>query len=167
MHVWFREEEQEMLQQMKDLFGDEEKKQEATTPREKKGLKRLNAAAVLAHKKLLVMNGQAEGKQCKTCVHLVRKELSATYFKCNKFKNTAGPGTDWRVSWQACGLYEEDFCKGCGCHLTDCCCVKPKKEKPKKFSIKTFKTMCKHNNGSIPNTEGTGTMCVTCGEPTT
>jgi hypothetical protein len=47
-----------------------------------------------------------EGTKCKTCVHLVVRQFANRYFKCRKRKMTSGPGTDHRVGWNACGLYE-------------------------------------------------------------
>ncbi len=51
--------------------------------------------------------GQIEGAYCQTCVHLVRREFSKTYFKCGLTKMTGGPATDWRAKWSACGRYDE------------------------------------------------------------
>ncbi len=44
---------------------------------------------------------------CKTCRHLFCHGHTRNYYKCRKSKITRGAGTDWRVSWPACGLYEE------------------------------------------------------------
>lgn len=47
-----------------------------------------------------------ETARCQTCVHLYRKLYDKTYYKCDQFADTNGPGTDWRVGWPACGKYE-------------------------------------------------------------
>lgn len=54
-------------------------------------------------------HGVAEqGRKCGGCVHLAQRGGTAgTYFKCLKYgKLTHGPGTDWRLKWQGCGLWE-------------------------------------------------------------
>ena len=48
-----------------------------------------------------------EGKRCKTCKYLIKKQYSNTYYKCHFRGNTNGPGTDHRINWQACSYYEE------------------------------------------------------------
>ena len=55
-------------------------------------------------------HGQAEGRTCGNCQHLVRGEYNTqTYFKCKNYTPwTHGPGTDWRKKWNACGLYKEN-----------------------------------------------------------
>jgi len=53
------------------------------------------------------MYGVKRGFYCQNCQHLLRTGNNRTYFKCNKFAITAGPGTDWRAGWTACKLYEE------------------------------------------------------------
>lgn len=49
-----------------------------------------------------------EGVRCKTCRFLFWHGYGdRRYYKCEKRKLTFGPGTDHRVRWNACGLYEE------------------------------------------------------------
>jgi hypothetical protein len=48
-----------------------------------------------------------EGKRCKHCKHLVVKRYANKYFKCAHRPNTNGPGTDHRVNWAACWLFED------------------------------------------------------------
>lgn len=43
---------------------------------------------------------------CGQCKHLVARKFGRTYYKCDLTRQTAGPGTDWRVSWEACGKFE-------------------------------------------------------------
>jgi hypothetical protein len=47
-----------------------------------------------------------ETRFCGECAHFVRHEHSRTYFKCGKFAQTCGPGTDWRSNWPACGMFK-------------------------------------------------------------
>jgi hypothetical protein len=49
-----------------------------------------------------------EGKQCKTCAHLVCiRPGQNRYYKCEMRGITHGPGTDHRVGWEACVMYRE------------------------------------------------------------
>jgi hypothetical protein len=45
-----------------------------------------------------------DGETCKTCEHLVRKQMAKTYLKCglNRAKWTGGGGTDVRAGDPAC-----------------------------------------------------------------
>ena len=47
-----------------------------------------------------------EGGTCNTCTHHVESRYAKTYHKCD-LNMTGGPGTDIRVSWPACTLYQE------------------------------------------------------------
>lgn len=49
-----------------------------------------------------------EGKTCKTCAHLVRRDYAKTYYKCDKRSMSRSEATDHRVGWRACGKYEEE-----------------------------------------------------------
>jgi hypothetical protein len=69
---------------------------EATRLKEAKGL----AAMHLAH-------GRVDDKHCGDCAHLYAKRYADVYFKCEKYGDTNGPGTDWRKKWTACGLFVE------------------------------------------------------------
>lgn len=51
--------------------------------------------------------GQVEGAYCRTCVDLVRRQFSKTYFKCDLTKMTGEPVTLWRAKWSASGRYGE------------------------------------------------------------
>ena len=85
---------------MKDLFGEE------TTPTNEphKGLRK----AEFQHKQLISINGIAEGKSCRNCVHLIRKDdYSKVYLKCAYASDSNCQATDWRAKWQACGLFQQ------------------------------------------------------------
>lgn len=47
-----------------------------------------------------------EGRKCKDCSHLYRKQMSKVYIKCDLRENTNGPGTDHRAGWTACARFE-------------------------------------------------------------
>jgi len=55
--------------------------------------------------------GKTDGKFCKTCDHLISSKgtmyMDRVVFKCTKSKMSHGAATDWRVGWDACGLYVE------------------------------------------------------------
>ena len=50
--------------------------------------------------------GVTEGERCGTCAHLYMRQFNHRYYKCSMAKQSNGPATDWRVSWQACGKWE-------------------------------------------------------------
>ena len=43
--------------------------------------------------------------RCKTCSHLVRHEYNRNYYKCELYGESSSEATDWKVSYQACGMY--------------------------------------------------------------
>jgi hypothetical protein len=47
-----------------------------------------------------------EGTTCGTCRYLYRKKWGGTYFKCELYGDSNGPGTDFRKKWQSCRKYE-------------------------------------------------------------
>ena len=51
--------------------------------------------------------------KCKKCRFLCYKERTKRYYKCEKRGITAGEGTDHRVNWLSCKLYEEIKCETC------------------------------------------------------
>lgn len=53
------------------------------------------------------MYGHDPTHTCGQCKHLITKRYAGTYFKCELTKQSNGPGTDWRKSWEACGRFEE------------------------------------------------------------
>lgn len=51
--------------------------------------------------------GITDGEECKGCIHFDRYILNRPRFhKCEVRGITAGAGTDHRVHWPACGLFE-------------------------------------------------------------
>lgn len=55
-----------------------------------------------------------EGATCKSCGHLYAHCYRRTYYKCDLRKDTAGPGSDHRVGWRACGKWQEGEGHGLG-----------------------------------------------------
>jgi hypothetical protein len=49
--------------------------------------------------------GVSLGNICGDCMHFHRYQQSTRWQKCDLTRQTAGPGTDWRVNWTACGRY--------------------------------------------------------------
>lgn len=47
------------------------------------------------------------GCKCKHCIHLRNYQYRRTYYKCELYGTTGGAATDWKVSWLACGKFEE------------------------------------------------------------
>lgn len=48
-------------------------------------------------------HGRTEGQKCGTCEHLLRDG----YFKCRLYGVSMSAATDWRLKWEACGLWKE------------------------------------------------------------
>lgn len=48
-------------------------------------------------------------RTCKGCLHLIRYDSWAGrhYFKCKAYGESNSEATDWRVSYTACGLYNQ------------------------------------------------------------
>jgi len=53
--------------------------------------------------------GTTQGKTCGQCAHLFDNNAGNRhhYYKCQWQLFTAGPSTDWRTRWPACGKFEE------------------------------------------------------------
>ena len=94
---------------MIDLFGN------VSTPQEgrKQASKRIrmetrNADGSWKINPLHGFYGVLEGKKCKNCSHMYAKLFAKKYLKCDLRNNTAGPSSDHRANWTACGKYMED-----------------------------------------------------------
>lgn len=59
--------------------------------------------------RMLARHGRdPHGRSCGDCAHFVRANRDTAahgYWKCLEYGVTGGAGTDWRVSWPACGLF--------------------------------------------------------------
>lgn len=53
------------------------------------------------------MYGRDPEHRCGQCGHLIARHYDKVYYKCDLTRQTAGPGTDWRKSWEACSRFEE------------------------------------------------------------
>lgn len=49
-----------------------------------------------------------EGAKCGSCVHLFVRSFAKNYYKCDLRRDGAGPASDHRVRWPACGAYEPE-----------------------------------------------------------
>lgn len=47
--------------------------------------------------------------QCKDCPHFIRKVWDRTFNKCTVYGDSNSAATDWRLSYQACGLIDKPF----------------------------------------------------------
>lgn len=56
---------------------------------------------------MVVRFGKHPNAKCKTCRFLFVKRYDKSYYKCINRGNTNGSGTDHRVRWDACSLYQE------------------------------------------------------------
>ncbi len=66
------------------------------------GLQRHNAAS---NRHPMGMDFAANDETCGTCTHSFKSDR---WWKCRKCDHTFGPGTDIRVGWPACILWEDD-----------------------------------------------------------
>jgi hypothetical protein len=59
------------------------------------------------NQEMIGSHGARTGFKCGGCAHIFRKKHNAgEYFKCDRHGDTDGPGTDHRLYWPACGLFE-------------------------------------------------------------
>ena len=57
--------------------------------------------------------GTCEGVQCKGCRHLISGEWhDRRYHKCELYGLSHSEATDWRLSYQACGMYNMHVKRG-------------------------------------------------------
>lgn len=52
--------------------------------------------------------GCFDGAKCKNCPHLdayANYDETRYWYKCHMYGVTSGPGTDWRVGYDACGAF--------------------------------------------------------------
>ena len=61
--------------------------------------------------KMHLLYGKHEGQVCRDCVNLISHKFDNTYYKCKLYGDSAGPGTDWRVRYPACGKFEQRAAK--------------------------------------------------------
>lgn len=52
--------------------------------------------------------GTFSGVKCRTCPHLdahSNGDCTRVWYKCKMYGDSCGPGTDWRVGYDACGAF--------------------------------------------------------------
>ena len=60
--------------------------------------------------KMQELFGTMPGKKCKDCDHLWKVQKRGTRcFKCDVYGDTSSEATDWRMKWDACGLWNKDY----------------------------------------------------------
>lgn len=52
--------------------------------------------------------GIGTGK-CENCPHLIKKFWNKTYYKCRAYGESNAVSTDWKKSYDACGLIDKPF----------------------------------------------------------
>lgn len=69
-----------------------------------------NQPIYLSPNPMVMLHGRGpEGVKCKSCQYLYRKPYHGKhYYKCEKHGDTKGAGTDMRVGWEACKLYQPE-----------------------------------------------------------
>ena len=60
--------------------------------------------------KMHFLYGKTPGEKCKDCFHLIGGVNE--YRKCEIYGISASASTDWRLSWDACGLWNKPRPKG-------------------------------------------------------
>jgi hypothetical protein len=68
----------------------------------------VEAALPLRIRQMWQMYSKDEAHKCGQCVFLERYKQGGHWMKCGKSKQTGGTGTDWRSSWPACGLFQQE-----------------------------------------------------------
>ena len=53
--------------------------------------------------------GKDYAHKCRDCCNLIRREWGRSYVKCAAYGASHCTATDWRVGWQACGLFNKPF----------------------------------------------------------
>ena len=86
---------------MKSLYPEWEAEQKERGPQ-------LPARIRTMHKRYGVTPGKTCG-QCKACIisMMTNRSYSRNYYKCLLTTITHGAMTDWRVSWPACGKFQD------------------------------------------------------------
>ncbi len=46
---------------------------------------------------------------CKTCSHLIRHRANRVWFKCEVWGESSCEKSDWRLKYQACGMYNKQY----------------------------------------------------------
>lgn len=84
------------------LFSDPIWREQVEAEKKAKG----GRLAVRLHRQLQGVHGAKVGEKCGNCQLLVTHQYGGTYFKCSKARDTRSEASDWRKSWEACGLFQ-------------------------------------------------------------
>jgi len=53
--------------------------------------------------------GKTEQFKCKDCDHLASYEANRKYYKCVVWGSSCCAESDWRLKWQACGMFNKPY----------------------------------------------------------
>lgn len=53
--------------------------------------------------------GFSPGNKCKTCDNLIVQQANRRYYKCEVYGATDSEASDWRLSYDACGMYNKEY----------------------------------------------------------
>ena len=88
----------------KPIFGEPEKPLSPTRRRTIRARARIANGRHPFGAPLLSPN--PDKKTCGDCDFMFGKRQSGTWYKCKKYGNTSGPGTDLRLGWPACKFFK-------------------------------------------------------------
>ena len=46
---------------------------------------------------------------CRDCSHLIAHRSNKTWYKCEVYGESSCESSDWRLKYQACGMYNQEF----------------------------------------------------------
>lgn len=69
----------------------------------------VNARKIDLMYRLFGMHG---GQKCKNCLNLISREWDKKYYKCSVYGVSSCEATDWRLSYNACGLFNKEWSGG-------------------------------------------------------
>jgi hypothetical protein len=80
-----------------------------------------------------------EFQQCKDCCNFIRKQYNHTYRKCLIYGDTDSEATDWKASYEACGMFNTEYA---GNRIIDILkrSPKPKDNEPIKGQLTLFES---------------------------
>ena len=54
-------------------------------------------------------HGVNPGNKCRDCCNIVVKDYAKKYYKCEAYGLGYAKSTDWRLKWDACGMFGRPF----------------------------------------------------------
>jgi hypothetical protein len=89
-----------------NLFGEVDEIKAST---EKPNIIGRNKSGGYLSNPMIPAHGITEGKKCKDCIFVYRREFAKRYYKCEKRgKPKASVQNDHKLKWDACGLFQEN-----------------------------------------------------------